>query len=62
MQTIITSLHFELTEAMKDYILSLTQSLEKYQLDILSTRIVVNYQEKKGSKKGEKKKKTLLWY
>ncbi|WP_299546132.1 ribosome-associated translation inhibitor RaiA [uncultured Helicobacter sp.] len=57
MHTIITSRHFELTEAMKDYILSLTQSLEKYQLDILSTRVVVTYQEKKGSKKGEKKKK-----
>ncbi|MBX7491038.1 ribosome hibernation-promoting factor, HPF/YfiA family [Helicobacter turcicus] len=57
MHTIITSRHFELTEAMKNYILSLTQSLEKYQLDILNTRIVVTYQEKKGSKKGEKKKK-----
>ncbi|TLD81240.1 ribosome-associated translation inhibitor RaiA [Helicobacter sp. MIT 11-5569] len=57
MHTIITSRHFELTDAMKDYILSLTQSLEKYQLDILNTRVVVTYQEKKGSKKGEKKKK-----
>ena len=57
MQTIITSRHFELTQAMKDYIFSLTQSLEKYQLDILSTRVIVTYQEKKGIKKGEKKKK-----
>ncbi|MDD6054984.1 MAG: ribosome-associated translation inhibitor RaiA [Helicobacter sp.] len=57
MHTIITSKHFDLTEAMKDYILSSTESLEKYKLDILSTRVVVTYQDKKGSKKGEKKKK-----
>lgn len=57
MQTTITSLHFELTEAMKNYILSQTQSLEKYQLNILNSRIVVTYQEKKGSKKGEKRRK-----
>lgn len=60
MHTIITSRHFELTEAMKDYILSLAQSLDKYQLDILSARVVVTYQEKKGSKKGEKKKKRFF--
>lgn len=57
MHTVITAKHFDLTESMKDYILSLAESFNKYNLDILSTRIIVSYQDKKGSKKGEKKKK-----
>lgn len=57
MHTIITSRHFELTDSIKDYICRLIEGLEKYNLEILSTRVVVSYQEKKGSKKGEKKKK-----
>ena len=57
MHTIITSRRFELTNAMKGYILSLADSLDKYQLDILSTRVMITFQEKKGSKKDEKKKK-----
>ena len=57
MHTIITSRRFELTNAMKGYILSLADSLDKYQLDILSTRVMITFQEKKGNKKDEKKKK-----
>ncbi|TLD85643.1 ribosome-associated translation inhibitor RaiA [Helicobacter sp. MIT 05-5294] len=60
MHTIITSRHFELTDSIKDYILQLTKSLEKYNLEILSTRVVISHQEKKGNKKGEKKKKRLF--
>ena len=55
MNTTITSRHFELTDSIKTYIFRLSESLEKYNLDILSTRIVISYQEKKGK---EKKKRS----
>ena len=55
MNVTITSRHLELTDSIKDYILRLSQSLEKYNLDILSTRVVISYQEKKGK---EKKKRS----
>ena len=55
MNTTITSRHFELTDSIKSYIFRLSESLEKYNLDILSTRIVISYQEKKGK---EKKKRS----
>ncbi len=57
MNVAITSRHFELTDSIKDYILRLSQSLEKYNLDILSTRVVISYQEKKGK---EKKKRSYI--
>ncbi len=57
MHTIIISRKFELTNSMKHYINNHTNSLEKYQLDILSARVIITYQEKKGNKKDEKKKK-----
>lgn len=60
MHTIITSRHFELTDSIKDYIYHLTESLGKYNLDILSIRVVISHQEKKGYKKGERKKKYLF--
>ena len=57
MNVTITSRHLELTDSIKDYILRLSQSLEKYNLDILSTRVVISYQEKKGK---EKKKRSYM--
>ena len=51
MNVTITSRHLELTDSIKDYILRLSQSLEKYNLDILSTRVVISYQEKKGKER-----------
>ncbi|WP_297812338.1 ribosome-associated translation inhibitor RaiA [uncultured Helicobacter sp.] len=57
MHTIITSRHFELTDSIKDYICRLVEGLEKYNLEILNARVVISHQEKKGNKKGEKKKK-----
>ena len=57
MHIIITSRHFELTDSIKDYICHLAEGLEKYNLDILNMRVVISHQEKRGSKKGEKKKK-----
>ena len=65
MNTTITSRHFELTDSIKSYIFRLSESLEKYNLDILSTRIVISYQEKKGKEKtgkdGGKKRKEERW-
>lgn len=57
MNVTITSRHLELTDSIKDYILRLSESLEKYNLDILSTRVVISYQEKKGQGKNGKAKK-----
>lgn len=57
MHIIITSRHFDLTDSIKDYICHLAEGLEKYNLDILNMRVVISHQEKRGSKKGEKKKK-----
>ena len=57
MNVTITSRHLELTDSIKDYILRLSQSLEKYNLDSLSTRVVISYQEKKGK---EKKKRSYM--
>lgn len=56
MHTIITSRHFELTDSIKDYIYHLTESLGKYNLDILSVRVVISYQEKRGTKRARKEK------
>ncbi|MDE5592148.1 MAG: ribosome-associated translation inhibitor RaiA [Helicobacter sp.] len=56
MHTVITSRNFELTEPIKDYISHLAVGLEKYNLDILSCRVVASSQ-KKGK---EKKKKIFL--
>lgn len=56
MHTIITSRHFELTDSIKDYIYHLTESLGKYNLDILSVRVVISYQEKRGTKRARKRK------
>ncbi|PZT47605.1 ribosomal subunit interface protein [Helicobacter valdiviensis] len=51
MNVTITARHFELTDSIKDYITRLIESLEKYNLDIISTKIVISYQEKKGKEK-----------
>lgn len=51
MNTTITSKHFELTDSIKDYIYKLSDSLEKYGLDIISNRVVISYQDKKGKEK-----------
>ncbi|AWI34375.1 ribosome-associated translation inhibitor RaiA [Helicobacter apodemus] len=57
MNIVITSRHFELTDSIKEYIIHLGEGLKKYHLDILSFRVVVSFQEKKGK---EKKKKSFL--
>lgn len=54
MNTIITSKHFELTDSIKEYIYKLSDSLGKYNLDLISNRVVISYKDKKGK---EKKKK-----
>ena len=39
---------FELTDAIKGHIQSAVESLKKYNLDIISTRVVVSADEKNG--------------
>ena len=41
---------FELTDAIKDHIQSAVDSLKKFNLDIISTRVVVSADEKNGKK------------
>ena len=44
----IVGRHIELTDAMKSHIESSVETLKKYNLDIISTRVVVSAEEKKG--------------
>ncbi|PSM52528.1 translation inhibitor protein RaiA [Campylobacter blaseri] len=46
----ITGKQFELTESIKNYIVSAFESFEKYNLDIISIRCVISADEKKGRK------------
>lgn len=50
MNVSIVGKQFELTEAIKSYIDSAVESLNKYNLDIISARTVVSADEKKGRK------------
>lgn len=56
MNTTITSKHFELTPSIKEYIFNLSNSLKKYNLDVLSNRVFISYKEKRGK---EKKKRVF---
>jgi len=46
----IVGRHFELTDAIKQHIESAVDGLKKYNLDIISTRVVVDADEKNGKK------------
>ncbi len=46
----ITGRHFELTEPIKDYINSALDSLEKYNLEIISASVVISGDTKNGKK------------
>ncbi|WP_456383646.1 ribosome hibernation-promoting factor, HPF/YfiA family [Hydrogenimonas sp.] len=46
----IVGRHFELTDAIKQHIDSAIDGLKKYNLDIISTRVVVDADEKNGKK------------
>ncbi|BBG65113.1 ribosomal subunit interface protein [Hydrogenimonas sp.] len=46
----IVGRHFELTDAIKDHIENAIDGLKKYNLDIISTRVVVDADEKNGKK------------
>ncbi|MFK5881813.1 MAG: ribosome-associated translation inhibitor RaiA [Sulfurospirillum sp.] len=46
----IVGKQIELTEALKDYVQGAADSLEKYNLDIISTRCVISADEKNGKK------------
>jgi putative sigma-54 modulation protein len=48
MNTSLVGRQLELTEAMKSHIQSAIESLKKYNLDIISTRVVVSPDDKKG--------------
>jgi putative sigma-54 modulation protein len=50
MNTSIVGKQFELTEAIKSYIEGGFDSLNKYNLDIISARVVITADEKKGRK------------
>ncbi|NLY03990.1 MAG: ribosome-associated translation inhibitor RaiA [Campylobacter sp.] len=50
MNTNITGKQFELTESIKTYINQALESLEKYGLDIISSRVVISADEKQGKK------------
>lgn len=46
----IVGRHFELTDAIKAHIESAAQTLKKYNLDIISTRVIIDANEKNGKK------------
>ena len=46
----IVGRHFELTDAIKQHIESAIDGLKKYNLDIISTHVVVDADEKNGKK------------
>lgn len=50
MNTSIVGKQFELTDSIKEYIQSAFDSLQKYNLDIISIRAVISADEKKGKK------------
>lgn len=50
MNTSITGKQFELTEPIKNYINQAFESLEKYNLNIISSRCVISADEKQGKK------------
>ena len=46
----IAGRHFELTEPLKEYIDSVIDSLEKYNLEIISVNVIISADTKKGKK------------
>ncbi len=46
----IVGRHFELTDAIKDHIENAIDGLKKYNLDIISTRVVIDADERNGKK------------
>ena len=46
----IVGRHFELTDAIKNHIESAVDGLKKYNLDIISTRVIIDADEKNGKK------------
>jgi len=46
----IVGRHFELTDAIKQHIENAVDSLKKYNLDIIATRVVIDADEKNGKK------------
>jgi len=46
----IAGRHFELTEPLKEYIDSVIDSLEKYNLEIISVNVIISADNKKGKK------------
>lgn len=46
----ITGKQFELTQSIKDYVFSAFESLEKYNVEIISASCVISADEKKGKK------------
>ena len=46
----IVGRHFDLTEAIKNYVDSAVDTLEKYNLDIISATTIISANEKKGKK------------
>ena len=46
----IAGRHFELTEPIKNYIESAIESLEKYNLEIISTHCIISGDTKNGKK------------
>ena len=40
--------HLDLTEPIKDYINAAVETLDKYNLDIISIRAIISSEEKKG--------------
>ncbi|BCX79639.1 ribosome hibernation-promoting factor, HPF/YfiA family [Campylobacter sp. 19-13652] len=50
MNTSITGKQFELTEPIKNYVVSSFETLEKYNLDIISVKCVISADERQGKK------------
>ncbi len=50
MNTSIVGKQFELTQAIKNYIDNAFESLSKYNLDIISSRVIISADEKQGKK------------
>lgn len=50
MNTSITGKQFELTEPIKAYVFQALETLEKYGLDIINSRVVISADEKQGKK------------
>jgi len=46
----IVGRHFELTEPIKDYINGALESLEKYNLEIISSTVIISGDTKNGKK------------